>query len=507
MKIISETGETSLLKKLDFFNLEDIDLLIKFLYVKAKVENNNYEFYKNLYKKAILRFFWGVNDGKSKISEFIESFDTLIESIQNIWFDKKHPIIISKNDMILNGRHRLAICEYFWIEPVLTRSNDRGHKRFIMDLDFYKTVFSEFEIETIITDYFNHFENPDYFVSFLWGDSEKRWNDIEASFEKKWVSSIAYKKTFTYQDLNHFQNILEWIYVYENGINNNMNILLKIQGLKNNMKFQVLVCKYEGEKTYRYNISDYPICVEVEEMKFSIRKELSDGESEKKYSFLHTSDNHNHVRYLTNFIFNPNTRFLRHIYSDNKYMNSTLKLLKKFERFLENNNASRYDFCFESGIILQIFWIRRAADLDFICLEKLRSTLSFFEKDVDLHEENRFFKISKLRDDVLISNWENYFFYKGFKFVSPDLLIKNSSHLSKKKNLDMTELRNLIDKENKYQLNILYKIKVFFLLKYYWIRRRIVDVLTLILSEKQKYIIKKLLNKYFWHNYNLHEDE
>jgi len=35
-----------------FFNLEDIDLIVKFLYVKAKIEDNKYDFYKKLYEKS-----------------------------------------------------------------------------------------------------------------------------------------------------------------------------------------------------------------------------------------------------------------------------------------------------------------------------------------------------------------------------------------------------------------------------------------------------------------------
>ena len=117
--------------------------------------------------------------------------------------------------------------------------------------------------------------------------------------------------------------------------------------------------------------------------------------------------------------------------------------------------------------------------------------------------EDRFNKISKLSDDSVVKNRENYFFYKGFKFISPNLLIKNTSNLSQKKKADMIELRKVVDKKGSYKLNIFYKVKVAYLLKYYWVRRRIVDILTVILSKKQKTLIKKILNKHFGQNYNL----
>jgi hypothetical protein len=200
---------------------------------------------------------------------------------------------------------------------------------------------------------------------------------------------------------------------------------------------------------------------------------------------------------------NDNLEFLKKIPKHNKYINRTDNFLIQFEKFLNYNNANRYDFCFESGIILQIFGIRKAADLDFICLNALRNKLAFFPKDIDLHEKNRFLKISKLTDDILIKNRENFFFYKGFKFISPHLLIKNTSHLSQKKSLDMQELKKYINTQHIYTFNILYKIKVCILLKYYWIRRRVINLLMTILSKKQKDLIKIFLNKYFNQNYSL----
>ena len=71
----------------------------------------------------------------------------------------------------------------------------------------------------------------------------------------------------------------------------------------------------------------------------------------------------------------------------------------------------------------------------------------------------------------------------------------------------MKELKKIISGEKTYKADLFYKLKVFFLLKYYRLRRIVVDILTLILSERQKFIIKKFLNKYFNQNYNLFLDE
>lgn len=484
-----------------YFHLEDIDLLIKFLYVKSKIDNINYDFYKDLYTKSIMRYFGWVNDGKTKISEFISSFDALIESIQKKWFDSKYPVILSQDNMILNGRHRVAVCKYFNIEPEYQKIKDLGHRRFEMNLDFYSTIFNEYEIETIILDYVNYFQNEDYFVTFFWWDSEKKWEKMKQIFIKN-TCKFSYEKIFTLRQENYFENVLEWIYTYENGIKQNGNIFMKTEGLKSNMKFKLCVFKYEWKKTYRSVREWFPICREVEKIKFFIREEYS-SDSVKNFSFLHTSDDANHTKYLLNFMFNPNIWYLKKISRHNLFMNRTNKFLFAFQDLLQKNNIERYDCCIESWIILQIFGIRKAADLDFICLQKKRSQIQYFPKDVDLHSKNRYLKISKLSDDEVISDRSNFFFYKWYKFISPKLLIQNSQHMSKKKHLDMLELKKYIEKQGPYKLNIIYKIKIFLLLKYYWMRRRVVILLTYIFTKKQKYYIKKFLNKYFGQNYSL----
>ena len=54
---------------------------------------------------------------KNNIEQFIESFDNLITSIKNNNFDKKFPIPIGSNNVIINGAHRL-MTSYFFKKPI-----------------------------------------------------------------------------------------------------------------------------------------------------------------------------------------------------------------------------------------------------------------------------------------------------------------------------------------------------------------------------------------------------
>jgi hypothetical protein len=70
--------------------------------------------------------------------------------------------------MILNGRHRVAVCKYFNLEPDYQKIEDLGHRRFEMNLDFYSSIYSEYEIETIVLEYLSNFKDENYFVTFFW---------------------------------------------------------------------------------------------------------------------------------------------------------------------------------------------------------------------------------------------------------------------------------------------------------------------------------------------------
>ncbi|MFT4261026.1 MAG: hypothetical protein ACMXX9_01185, partial [Candidatus Woesearchaeota archaeon] len=92
----------------NYFNENRLDIIIKYLYVKSYVENNNYEYYKKLYLTSIKIINGGFEDNKKSIDDFLNKFNKLITSIQKKGFNKKYSIPIGKDGIILNGAHRLA---------------------------------------------------------------------------------------------------------------------------------------------------------------------------------------------------------------------------------------------------------------------------------------------------------------------------------------------------------------------------------------------------------------
>ncbi len=102
----------------DFITSQHIDIIVKYLYVVAYVEQKNYAKYRALYEKLQLK-----RIGKCDIAKFNE----LIVSFQKNGFLKAGAIPINKQNKMLNGSHRLACSLYFNINPYVYYIDEEDH--------------------------------------------------------------------------------------------------------------------------------------------------------------------------------------------------------------------------------------------------------------------------------------------------------------------------------------------------------------------------------------------
>ena len=107
------------------------DLMAKYLYLKY----NNSEFYQELYQKHIITFnqAWEHPGNKSKIEDFIQSFEKLIESMKKFGFVDKKPIEVGKNGVIINGVHRLMVSYFLNLSPKFELSDKNGCETYHYD--------------------------------------------------------------------------------------------------------------------------------------------------------------------------------------------------------------------------------------------------------------------------------------------------------------------------------------------------------------------------------------
>ena len=84
-------------------SLTRFDFIAKYLYIKYYEKNYKSNFYLDLYKKHIEVFnkCWEHPGTKTKIQDFINSFNKLIEYLKKEGFSKKYPIEVHSSQLIL----------------------------------------------------------------------------------------------------------------------------------------------------------------------------------------------------------------------------------------------------------------------------------------------------------------------------------------------------------------------------------------------------------------------
>ena len=98
-----------------------LDIVVRFLYAQAILNDEEVEKYKRIYSKLIMAINKGEEplnngiyacfsryDSKSSIEEFDEAFRNLIESMQKNNFNKEYYIPLGKDLKPVNGAHRIA---------------------------------------------------------------------------------------------------------------------------------------------------------------------------------------------------------------------------------------------------------------------------------------------------------------------------------------------------------------------------------------------------------------
>lgn len=123
----------------EYITDEHIDIIVRYLYVKAYIENRNYDKYKKLYEKMQDKRIGYCN---------LEEFNEIIDSFKENGYLKEYPIPINKKGKMLNGSHRLSCCLYFNINPYVVEFNEEDH---FYDLKWFKeNGFLKEEIDEII---------------------------------------------------------------------------------------------------------------------------------------------------------------------------------------------------------------------------------------------------------------------------------------------------------------------------------------------------------------------
>lgn len=106
---------------------ERLDLIAKLKYIEHRENGHSLDFVKALYKAHIEAFSNGSftepgNDSKNSINKYLNTFNNLIDNIKQNGMDYNISVIpVGKNNVILDGAHRVAIAAYFNLKVPIKR--------------------------------------------------------------------------------------------------------------------------------------------------------------------------------------------------------------------------------------------------------------------------------------------------------------------------------------------------------------------------------------------------
>lgn len=376
-----------------------IDLSFKLLYLSYK--NITTDLYVKLYKEHIDAFTLGTfrepfTPEKTSFQSYVTRFDELYDSIASTGFDKTRSIIpLACNGSIVNGSHRTACAIHARREVCGIRLSmqPRSYNWWF----FRSRGMRDASLEIAAKHFVSHAENV--YVALLWPRSSSEHAEIAKSFK-----NVIYDKK---------------------------GIMLTRRGAHN----LVSMC-YKGEPWLGAAALDYPGAVSkvrgiyrrgeplrVIAFQDSDRRAVRDNKDRIRSRFkygkhcVHVTDSRTEATLLGSLLFNENGINFLNFANINRCHSLSEKWLK-LSQFVKSNDLSYDDFVVDSGMVLELYGIREANDIDIIVSSKvvgLRGRSA--ENGIDLHGDDDL-EYHKLSRDELVYDPTYSFTYRGVKFVS-----------------------------------------------------------------------------------------
>lgn len=154
---------------------ERIDLIAKLKYIEYRESRCNLDYIKEIYTAHIEAFSNGSytepgNDSKNTINKYFNVFNHLIDHIKQSGLDNKISVIpVGKNNVILDGAHRVAIAAYFNLRvPIIRFENLYAN----YGVEFFQNrLLSQKHIDYLVTEYCKLKDNL-YFVC-IWPELDE----------------------------------------------------------------------------------------------------------------------------------------------------------------------------------------------------------------------------------------------------------------------------------------------------------------------------------------------
>lgn len=390
------------------------DLMAKFLYIESYDKKYETDFYKKLYENNIY-IFNGCKEpidptnpdskAKNNINDFINEFNFLIEDIKTNGYNKNYPIPINNNTLI-NGSHRLSICKYFKKKPHIQKIN--------MDCRYYDFKFF-YGMESKYKDHMA--------LEAIQYNKNIRCMILYPNCKINNIISIINKYGFLFYQKNFILN--------KNGLDNLIKECYRgedwIGGLySTNSMSKTKLCNGENSTTI-FLIDMYDINKLIQ-MKEECRKIFNKGKNS-----LHVSDHTEDTFRISSSVLNDNSIFFLNNGTNDISNNNKLNLQIYFNEVKFNKQ-----FCLTSSLVMELFKIRNARDVDYIN----RNDYIIKEGDIGIHDKEWLKYYPTNKDDILF-NPDNYFYFNGHKIITLNNVLKMKKNRNEEKDkIDISLINN-----------------------------------------------------------------
>lgn len=412
---------------------ERFDLMAKLLYIQNYNKKIDSKFYIDLYKQHIDTFNknWEHPGTKTNIEDFTSAFDKLIESFQNNGYNNSFPIQMGKNNVIITGAHRLMISLYYNIEPTIIYKENNGciysYDFFLHRNNYWRrnnqlyNNLTQIYADTMALEYIKQNKNVRCMVTYPVAYKYNQTENIMKVIEK--YGFLYYKKEINLNK-NGICNLIKELYRGEGWIGGMFP--------NNSCGGKFNVC-YSNDPITLYLI-DFKNLDKLVEFKDKCRAFFD----LKKHS-LHMSDYTKDTFRIASSLCNKNSLDFLNNGTNNISQNTRKLLISYFDNLNEDNN----DYVLTSSVILELFGLRNAKDLDYI--HKNDNILQLQNTGVHNGKWLSFYSEPK---NELLYNPNHYFYFNGFKFATLNVIKKMKENRDEEKDVRDVNIINKVSNIN-----------------------------------------------------------
>lgn len=390
-----------------------IDLAVKYLYVKYRIEKIDSPFAHDAYLDHIKAFNGFVEaDGSGKVGaeKFTETYDSLIDQIHTEGFSNDSLVPISEDGVLLDGAHRVAICLYLKKNVRVVRVSVRVGPCF--DMAFFQSRgMKELYADVAVRAYIDL--KPTTRTMIVWPTAQGK--DAELlSIVSDHARIVCRKSLFLSNE--GAVHLTMAAYKQESWLGSSNDDFV---GARNKARW----C-FEGKGPVRIFL------VETDVNLLPCKEQIRALYEKEKHS-IHINDEHYETVELAKLIFNENSvHFMNH--APVTGFPWFMRLFRHYDQWLKSISADDENYCVDGSAVLAIYGVREARDLDYFYVGEDPVESGF--KEISPH--NDAVKYYPCRLDDIVFNPAHHFFFQNRKVVAITMLRKMKQTRNEKKDID-----------------------------------------------------------------------